>query len=484
MSGKLSRLSRAVLAAALGSMVVFGALGSTGAGADLQGFSANSQGFALRVTVDLSGLPAAAKGQIDGAYATARAALPADVQAKLPATFPYKIDEYFVKSASDASSSATKAMSVLTEGNLRSDPALVAEKAGETQSSTIQSAVIPEDSSLAVLTAAAGVLKSTVASGPKVEGNATLASVNATLENVASLLPNELKQAVTDLFATVNSTAATAESSLQTTINTVETTLIGALPTDVKSTLPPVAQTDLSSLIDIPTVPNPLATNLASISELVNKTTSLRDGDKASADAVSTVKSMTVLGGFISVSAINLAAHSEAAGVPGSAKNTAACSIADVRVGGNTGVSLDGKTVFVNVAGNPVGIPVVGDVVPQLKAQVDSVLSQAGLSVKLCDQDVHGASADGTSANQQVSGFVIEFAPKAPAAVPALGINAGDTLMKITIDPTVQTAAQAQPAVVTAPTQALPHTGASATGTAIFGIILIGGAYVLRRRFA
>jgi LPXTG-motif cell wall-anchored protein len=481
---KVSRIARVGIASALASVVALGAFGIPGAGADTQSFAASANGFALRVSVDLSGLPAAAKGQIDSAYAQARAALPADAQAKLPATFPYKIDQILSKTSSDASSSLTKAVSSLGEGfaTLQSRTATTM---GESQNYSEQAVAVPDNNSLKVLDVVGGILKSTVAAGPKVDGSATLAQVGATLAGTASVLPTELKDAFAEVATQVNSTLSTASTQVQSQVNTVESTLIGSLPEPIKSTLPTSVVSDLSSSVQIPTtMPNPLAGNLASITDIVNGTTAqkLADG-RSAADANSKIKAVSLLGGLISVSAINLSSHSEAAGTPGSAKNSSACTLADVRMGGTSGVALDGSNVYVNVNGSPVAVPAVGGLVDSLKSQVNTVLNQAGISVKLCDAEAGTAAADGTSATQSRSAFSLTFAPKAPAAISALGINAGDTLAKITIDPTVQTAAQAQ-APAPAPVATLPHTGASAKATGIFGLALIGGAFVLRRRFA
>lgn len=472
-----SRFARAVVATGLATLLSLGLVGSQAASAQLSSFSSSANGFALRVTLDFSGLPAAAKSQIDTAYATARAALPADAQAKVPATFPYVIDETFVKTSADATSTLTKALSILGEGfaNLTSKQA---NSEGQTQEHNEALVTIPNDATLKMVEATVGSLKSSVAAGPKVDGSASLASVNATLGNIATLLPQELRDAFTAVMTAVNSTAASAESQVQSTVNTIETTLIGSLPAELQSTLPAAVIGDLSSQIDLPTMVDPLAaTGVATINAVKNNTTSQKIGDKVASDAASTLASVNVLGGFLSVGAINLSSHSEANGLPGGARNTAACSLADVRLGGIAGVSLDGKNLYVNVAGSPVAVPVLGTAVDTIKQQVDSVLAQAGVTVKLCDAAQAQAASDGKSANQSVSAFVIEFAPKAPAAIPALGIAQGDTLVKVRIDPTVQTAAQAQVAVPT-----LPLTGASSAATALFGIAVTAGALLVRRR--
>lgn len=475
----VSRVTRAVVVSALVGAMGLGAL-TPSAGAALGNFSTSASGFALRVTVDMSGLPAAVKTQIDNAYATAWAALPAEARANVPSTFPFVIDQTFVKSASDATATTTKAVSLLGEGfkNLASKTAESVEQSG---SADTQAQNFPDDPSLAVLQTTVGKLTANVSTGPKVDALATLAQVDATLLNVASMLPAELQGAFQTLVTNINNATATAETAVQGAVDTVESTIVGALPSEISSQLPAGVLNDLSAAIDLPTVPNPLTTNLATISKLTNKTAVERAADKASADAQSSIESVNVLNGFLSVGLINLASHSEAAGTAGSAKNSSSCSLADVRLGGLAGVSLDGTNLYVNVNGQSVAVPVVGDpTIQALKDQLTGVLQQAGISVKLCDAAKADAAPTGLSASNSVSAFVIEIAPKAPADIPALGITAGQQLVKITIDPTVQTAVNA---AVAAPTQ-LPRTGAPAAVSAIMGLGLVGSALVVRRRFA
>ena len=120
---------------------------------------------------------------------------------------------------------------------------------------------------------------------------------------------------------------------------------------------------------------------------------------------------------------------------------------------------------------------------------INQVLNVAGLQVGLCDVANQRASADGKSASQTLSALRIVFAPlagAAPQVADPLGITQGTQLIKIVIDPSVETAAsasvaQAAPAAK-APT--LPHTGAGALATIVTGIGVAGGALFLRRRLA
>ena len=135
----------------------------------------------------------------------------------------------------------------------------------------------------------------------------------------------------------------------------------------------------------------------------------------------------------------------------GSAKNTSACSIADVKIGGDAlGVSLDGRTS--SSTAQPV--PVVGELVGQVKGVVDEVLSTLGIDVGLCEVAQLEAEADGTAAAQRVSALRVEVAPLVCSS--------------LVIDPTVETSVAAQPAVA-APTggdATCPH-GRRRTGHAV-----------------
>lgn len=489
-----SRFARVVAAAVVAGAVALGPIGLTPAGADLSAFSATGTGFALRVTVDLSGLPDAAKTAIGDAYSTAYGALPAAAQAELPSEFPFVIDQYFAKTTSEASNSVTKAVSKLGEGFVDL-PSVSADQPGQDNSQSVQSVVLPpaDQLDISVLDAVTGALKATVQAGPKVDGQATIAQVNATLANVASMLPAELQGAFQTVVDAVNATITDAQAQLNQTLATAADEAEAAVAgTPLGDTLADNGIIDAGGVVDgvqdlaasivLPQIPNPMVSGLAEVTEIDNVTTAQKTTDgKSSADAVSSIKSVDVLQGFVSVGLINLASHSEAAGVAGSASNSSSCSLADVRLGDTAGVSLDGSNLYVDVAGEPVAVPVVGQTVADLKAQIDGLLAQAGMSVELCDAAQAAAAQDGSSASQSVSAFRVTFEPKVPAGVDlsALGLNEGDSLIKVVIDPTVQTAVSAQPQVSQAQ---LPRTGAPLAATVLSGLALTVGALSLRRR--
>ncbi len=479
-----SKARRVALVAALSGTLAVSPVAMQPASADLSQFTSNATGFALRVTVDLSGLPSAVKDAVQSNYSAARAALPAEQQAELPVQFPFVVDQYLGRSGAEASNSATKAYSVLGDG-FKTLPSLTAEAAEQSRTQTLQTISLPSVQ-LPVLDATAGILRANVAAGPKVDAGATIASVNTSLQAVGALLPAELQSAYTELMTQINSTVATANTTLDDATDEISTALQGT-PLASDPVVGPIVDsgTDLAAAVNLPVVPNPLSTTLATIKDVSSSTTAQKTDDgRASSDSVSVIKSVDLLGGLLNVGLINLASHSEAAGIPGSAKNTSACSIADVRLGGNNGVSLDGKSLYVEAGGKPVALPVPTDQVNGLKSQVDSLLSQAGISVDLCDASKASASPDGSSALQSVSAFVIEFAPKAPAAIDALRISAGDSLIKVRIDPTVETSAGAAQAL-NAPQVGgaqLPRTGSPALVSMLSGLLLTAGALTLRRR--
>ncbi len=487
MRGTTSSLSKLTVAIGMATALVLGPLGLH-AGADLQSFSSTATGFALRVTVDLSGLPEDVKSQVQDAYGTVRDGLPAEAQAELPADFPFVVDQYFVKTTSDVDDSLARAVSVLGEGFVDFDP-VTAEGAGNSSSHTVESVSLPS-ADLPVVNAVAGLLEAKVTDGRAVSGSATLADVGATLEAIADLLPADLQDAFDVLVATVNGAIDEANTAIDDLSTTVATTVVDNCDDEVlgtvlgeaglcEGTVEEVAQT-LADGTEIPNITNPLALpSLASVTDLVNTTSAAKTEDgKSAASANSQIKAVDVLDGFLNVGLIDLSSHSEVAGSPGSAANTASCEIADVRLGGDNGVALDGENIYVN--GSP--IPVVGDTVAELKGQVDAVLGEVGITVDLCDETQATAAEDGMSASQSVSAFRIEFAPPAPDVpeLEALGIAAGEPLVRVVIDPTVQTAVAAQPQV--SGEVALPRTGAPLMGAVLPGLVLALGALAIRRR--
>lgn len=506
---KRSVVARAAAAAMLAGTLVAGPLGFAPAGADLAGFGSTSTGYALRVTVDFSGLPDDVKTQIDTAYTSARDALPAEAQAELPESFPFTVDQFFARTTSDAKQAndgfVTEALSVLGDGfaDLGSVAASDIGESNQSNRSALQ--VPPAQAGLdaSVLNGTAGNLLAEVSAGPVVDADASLAEVNATLVNAIALLPDDLETALTEALnaviaevnATLDGTTGTLSDTVKDTSDEVESTLAGSPLGDTLADAGIIDEggvvdgtTDLStnvldalSSID---VVSPVTNTLATMTDVQSVTNATRgEADLISAQAHSLIKSVDVLGGFLSVDAIDLRSRSQAAGTPGSAANEATCTLANVRLGDTAGVSLDGTTLYVEIDGQPVPVPVeTQETVDALKSEIDTLLAQAGISVELCDETQAAAAEDGTSASQSVSAFVVTIEPAVPAGVDvsALGLNEGDSLFKVIIDPTVQTAVSAQEAQVSP--AALPRTGAGILGTVVSGLLLAGGALAIRRR--
>jgi LPXTG-motif cell wall-anchored protein len=498
---RFSRVGSLVGAFAVVGALVAGPLAGAGQAATLGSFAGQGSGFALRVVVDLSGLPQVAKDAVQTAYAPVAAAS----GGKLPAAFPFVIDQRFIETLSDMGKTM-QAHSLLGQGTIQDivgkivpanfDQSADATKSGQSSSVSTAAKNLPADA-LPLVKASIGQLNAAITSLPKVSSDGSLASVSASLDTLFSAIPgfpDAVKQALTTAMANVNTVidqVNTASGTLGTALGTVGNTLAsttagsplggvlgqaglgGALgnPTQMVS--------QLQSLVKIPHVTDLLTGSVATVNGLVNTAVAQKTSMSA-ADASSKIANIDVLG-LLKVGVVNITSHSEAAGTPGSAKNTSSCNLATVNLGA-AGVSLDGKTITVN--GIPVPVPAVD--ISAVKGAVNSVLSAAGLSVGLCDAVNKVAASDGTSASQTVSALRIVFAPLAtgvPDVQNPLGITKGTSLVKIIIDPSVETQVSASVAQQAA-APALPHTGAGTVATIVTGMIVAAGALILRRRLA
>lgn len=501
-----TKRSRLALAGALAGVVALGVAGGPAANADLASFNSTASGHALRVIVDLTGLrdrlPAAARQAFEDNYASTVAQIPAgSLPAGFPTTFPWTVDQTFLKTQSDASSNLTRALAVLGDGfqKLTERSSTSADQPGTYDMAQGQTDKLPPAFTdpttvdVSFLSVQAGVLRALVAAGPKVDGSAAAGTIASTLANVSGALPNEVKDLVSAVVQQVNDALASG-GTVDQAVDTVAGSVQNNLPPEVESALQGagVNLNDLAGELNVPAqiqLPNPLTTTVATASEVRNATTAQRQGQTMSADAVSAVKSVNFLGGFLSVGAINLSSHSEAAGAKGSAKNTSSCSVADVRLGDANGVSIDGSKLWIDGVAVPVQAPAEID---SLKNEVRKALDLAGVTVDLCDQASAQAADSGIAASQSVSAFKVTLEPKVPAqavldalpeplrtnaatALTTLGLNPADSLgIKIVVDPTVQTAVGM---VAT-----LPMTGAPAAATAALGFGLTALAIIGRRR--
>jgi LPXTG-motif cell wall-anchored protein len=498
---RFSRVGRLEGACAVVGALIAGPLAAAGNAAtpNLSSFAGQGTGFALRIVVDLSGLPQAAKDAVQTLYAPIAQAS----GGKLPAQFPFVIDQRFIETLSNLGQ-GTQATSVLGKGVLNDvlgkvlpvdlNKSASATKAGESDNVSAQSIKLPSDS-LPIITLSAGSLSAAVTSLPRVTSAGQLVKVDLSpLQGLLSVLPQQVQDALNGVTTTLNSTIDSLNASggaLNSALSTVGNTLA---TTPVNSTLggvltqaglgsqignPTGMVSTLQNLINIPHVPDMLNTTLGSINGLVNNAVAEKSNGVAFGQATSSLQSIDLLN-LVHVGVANIMSKSVAGGVAGSAKNTSSCSLADVKLGA-AGLSLDGKTITVN--GIPVPVPAVD--VSTVKNAVNTVLGVAGINVGLCDPVNQVAKADGSAASQTVSALRIVFAPLAGAGDFGLGITQGTQLIKVIIDPSVETSASAAVAAVApASNPALPHTGAGALATVLTGAMLAGGALVLRRRLA
>jgi len=476
-----------------------GPLAGASSASTLSSFSGKGNGYALGVTVDLSSLPSAVLTPLGTAYTQLRNALPSNLQAALPVKFTGVIDEKLIDTLAQigATQGATSVLGTGTIdlGKLLGGPDGATATANGASHTVTKSFQVPS-ATMPLVGVSAGVLDASIANGPVVDSAGLLSKVSASLSALTSLLPANIQSALQSAFdqlqSSVNSSIDTANTTLAGQVSTISSSLsnntdpvLGGLlgqalgSGNVNST---TITNGVTSALTLPklTQTSLLTGDLAAVTDLHNIAHSAKQSsNKVTSDASTQLSNINLLG-LLNVDAVKVASHSEAAGLAGSAKNTSDCKIADVKLGGADGVSLDGKSLYVN--GTAIPTPV-GDL-STITSAINSVTNELGLSVSLCDTAQQDASADGTAAAQRVSALRVEFAPKSPVAVAALGISAGDQLVKIIIDPTVETSVAARVAVAGTSNPNLPKTGAGALLSVLVGLGLAGTAIFLRRKVA
>lgn len=469
-------------------VIAGGAVAAPASAAKLESFSGTGTGYALRITLDVRNLMNAVPALtpvVNQLWGTLN----------LGST-PGVLDQTFIKTSSDATASTHKARSVLAEGLLDLD-AIEAVKVGDNLSKVVQTLKLPSES-MPIIDGGIGTLKAAIPSATGVNGSGVLESVKVglpldQLTSVTGLVEQltETVTGITDQLGDVLSTDALDDLTGGLTDQIVDlagtSTGTGGLLGGIAGSLGiPVADLDDPAQVTtaVDSLINPadlldqitdllnaslLEGALADLSGLINITKAARSGDGlAVAESAATLKRLNVLGGLVDVSLFNLKSHSEAAGVPGSAKNSSSCSLGDVKIGGDAlALGFDGKTIYLNGQ----EVPVVGDLVGTVKGLVDQVLAVAGIEVGLCENSQNDAEADGSAAANRVSALRVKVAP----------LN----LFSLVIDPTVETQAAAQVAAAVEPASnpPLPRTGPAALFTILSGIGLAGGALFARRRF-
>src|SRR5438874_1932473 len=194
----LGAICRVVGAAVLSVGLLVGPLlgMSSASAATLGSFSGKGNGYALGVSVDLTGLPAALKGPIQTAYTNLRNNLPAAVQATLPAQFNFVVDQRFIETLAQMGASQG-AQSLLGTGTIDLSTVLggasSAKKTTVGTSHVVTKALSLPTASMPLVDVAAGTLDASVAPGPKVSSAGTLAQVAASLAAIKALLPQQLQ---------------------------------------------------------------------------------------------------------------------------------------------------------------------------------------------------------------------------------------------------------------------------------------------------
>ncbi len=497
-------VSRVLGATALAVAIAAGPIAGPASAAELNQFAGTGTGYALRVTLDL-------RGTLLGPIL--EPVLKPVVEAVSGKPYTGVIDQYFIKTSSEADASNTKARSALAEGLLNLD-VVEATNIGQTVEKTVQEIDLLD---LGIITGTVGNLLASVVGGPNVAGSGQLESLDVglpldnldelcaslldplglgdvcdtlNLDGLTALLETVVPDLVDDLTGVLEpilGDAALAELVAPVTEAICDLTgdalgdvfdIIGAVDCDDPA---PGGDEAVLGLLDLDNLLSQitgllnsslLEGELASLEGLINITGAQKTADKtkAVAGSAASLQSLQVLGGLVDVSLLNLKSASEAGGVPGSAKNTSDCSILDASIGaGDLDISLDGSGI--SIGGTQLPLPIA-----EIKALLDGLLNALGIDVGLCEAADVVASADGRSASQSVSALRVELAP----------LN----LFRLVIDPTVQTAVAAQvgnpnesTSTPDSPNPVLPRTGAGMAVSIFGGLGLALAAIMIRRRF-
>ncbi|MEX2538296.1 MAG: hypothetical protein WD646_06565 [Actinomycetota bacterium] len=488
-SGRATVARRLIGASALALAIVAGPIAGPASAADqLEQFAGTGTGYALRVTLDLRDSPllpilAPVLGPV--------------VEAVSGQPFTGVIDQYFIKTSSEADASNTKARSALAEGLVNLD-VVEASNIGQTVEKVVQTIALPTED-LSLITGTLGTLSAAILGGPNVAGTGQLdnlavglpldalpVDIGTLLDDLVGALVGE-GGVVTELLDSLLGEGSPLGGDLVEQLTGTISGITGPLGLDLEETLgvpdlgdSAAVTTALTDLLDVDALLGqitdlldnlPLDGALAELEGLVNITGAQKssDGTKAVAGSAASLQSLKVLGGLVDVGLLNLSSSSVAGGVKGSAENTSDCSIADVNIGGGAlAISVDGTSITINGT----EVPVVGDLIAQVKGLADQLLAALGIDVGLCETADVSVAADGRSASQSVSALRVEVAP--------LG------LFRLIIDPTVQTAVAAQvgtESTSTPDSPSLPRTGAGMAVSIFGGLGLAVGAIMIRRRF-
>lgn len=324
--------------------------------------------------------------------------------------------------------------------------------------------------------------------------NGAVPGVNGALAPVQDAV-QQATQTVNGLVGTLNGTLNT----LQSTLNSATT----GLPIQIPQVLP----SDLQ-------VPDITKVSLVDLRELWSESISKTDGEFVVSSSKSGLTSASLLGGLISVPAVQFESIAKTNGKPGGAFADAKTTIISVQVANNPLVEVTGdhlKVGGLNLDLSTLGLQQMGidpsklgtdpnALLGQITGILTQILSVAGLAVEQGAAH-HEVADDGSFAKASTSAFGIGLHPLA-AAGPALGgligldlqlmptaaeVKAANFTKPVTPAAIVPPAPQAAPIVddkapadVT-PASKLPRTGNNAA-LVVLGMLTLAGAYTLRRK--
>lgn len=488
-----SLLGRAAGVGALVTALIVGPLTAPGAAAaELGAFSGTSNGFALRVVVDASGLLAAAPA-LGSALEETGALQNGTLDVTLLST-----DGQADTDTAQAASTFIKGSPLLAE-LFPGDNHVQASPGNPQNSSDPRAFSLPGDvagTDFSIVSGTLQELSAAVTESPSATGLGRLGPVNASLDSVVDGLPQEARDALQQAVDELNATLETVRTQVDEVRDEAEAAgkpvedavseLLGPVPT---GTTVDDAVDQLLTAVDstddlVADVPNPLdlLSNLLTVDAPLSDVGVARTASGIEANAASALGHVSVLGDIVTLDAVNLSAVAAATGSPGGATADASCDAVNLQVSDLDVLSLSDGVLSVG------GVDLdVNELTQPVRDAVNQVLGLLSVSVdagELC-RVTEDAAADGNSASASAELAPISVGVGVPEAARS-AFGGADTLASIMVDPTVQSAVTAHPQITqteekqAAPTS-LPRTGAGIFGTVVSGLALTGGAFAIRR---
>lgn len=198
-----------------------------------------------------------------------------------------------------------------------------------------------------------------------------------------------------------------------------------------------------------------------------------------------TLTSLSLLGGFVSLSGFDNAVTTRAGGVAGSAQTILQPNVARVSVGYRNELSALLGPGGLQLSGLPAALPApVATALNTLQDRLNALLNVAGVQIQPDAVTANTAAKDGTSATGALSGLRILVAPALPAAPGSSGQPAAP-LAAVTVGAIrASSAARQLPAAApAAPATPLAYTGADLPASGAVATVLVGlGVLAARRR--